>query len=131
MSSGLNKVMLLGHLGADPELKITAGGHAVLKMRLATAETYLDRSGAWQERTEWHTVTVWGKRAEALAKILAKGACVFLEGSLRTSSYERNGEKRYQTEIVALNVILTGRGGSDRSTHTQPPHGPKPAPKMD
>ncbi len=110
MAEGLNKVMLLGNLGADPELKMTAGGQAVLKLRLATTESYLDRNNSRQERTEWHSVTLWGKRAEALAKFLAKGERIFVEGSLRTSSYEKDGEKRYRTEINATNIILAGRG---------------------
>src|SRR5882757_1125612 len=114
MSEGLNKVHLLGNLGADPELRVTQGGQAVLKLRLATTESYLDKNSARQERTEWHQVTVWGKRGEALAKILNKGSSVFIEGSLRTSSYEKNGEKRYRTDIVANNIILGGRrGGGD------------------
>ncbi|HEX2732779.1 MAG TPA: single-stranded DNA-binding protein [Polyangiaceae bacterium] len=112
MADGLNKVMLLGNLGADPELRVTPGGQAVLKLRVATSETYLDRNKARQEKTEWHRVVIWGKRAEALNKILAKGTRLFIEGALRTSSYDdRDGNKRYQTEIVASNVILAGRGG--------------------
>lgn len=110
MAEGLNKVMLLGNLGADPELKVTPGGQAILKLRLATTETYLDRNNARQERTEWHSVTLWGKRGEALAKFLTKGERIFVEGGLRTSSYEKDGEKRYRTEIVANNIILAGRG---------------------
>jgi single-strand DNA-binding protein len=110
MAEGLNKVMLLGNLGADPELKMTQGGQAVLKLRLATTETYLDKNQTRQEKTEWHSVTLWGKRGEALAKFLTKGERIFVEGSLRTSSYEKNGEKRYSTEINATNIILAGRG---------------------
>jgi single-strand DNA-binding protein len=110
MAEGLNKVMLLGNLGADPELRVTGGGQAVLKLRVATTETYLDKSNTRQERTEWHSVTMWGKRGEALSKFLTKGERVFIEGSLRTSSYEKDGEKRYRTEIVASNLILAGRG---------------------
>jgi single-strand DNA-binding protein len=110
MAEGLNKVMLLGNLGADPELKMTQGGQSVLKLRLATTETYLDKNQTRQERTEWHSVTLWGKRGEALAKFLTKGERIFVEGSLRTSSYEKNGEKRYSTEINATNIILAGRG---------------------
>lgn len=110
MSEGLNKVMLLGNLGQDPELKVTQGGQAVLKMRLATTSSYLNRENVRQEATEWHTVTIWGKRAEGLAKILTKGSRIFVEGSLRTSSYEKNGEKRYSTEVNASNVILAGGG---------------------
>lgn len=112
MAEGLNRVMLLGNLGADPELKMTSGGQAVLKLRLATSETYLDRNRVRQERTEWHNVVVWGKRAEALGKFLTKGSRIFVEGGLRTSSYDdRDGNKRYRTEIVANNIILSGGGG--------------------
>ncbi|OJY29885.1 MAG: single-stranded DNA-binding protein [Myxococcales bacterium 68-20] len=110
MAEGLNKVMLLGNLGADPELRVTQGGQAILKLRLATTETYLDRNNTRQERTEWHAVTLWGKRGEALAKFLSKGERIFVEGSLRTSSYEKDGDKRYRTEVVATNIILAGRG---------------------
>lgn len=103
--------MLLGNLGADPELRVIQGGTAVLRLRLATSESYLDKNRVRQERTEWHSVTVWGKRADALAKILSKGSRIFIEGGLRTSNYEdRNGEKRYRTEIVATNIVLAGGG---------------------
>lgn len=110
MAEGLNRVMLFGNLGADPDLRVTPGGQAVLKLRLATNESYLDRNNVRQERTEWHRVTVWGRRAEALGKILQKGDSVFIEGRLQTSSYEKNGEKRYSTEVVANNILLPGRG---------------------
>jgi single-strand DNA-binding protein len=111
MAEGLNRVMLLGNLGADPELRMTSGGQAVLKLRLATSETYLDRNKVRQERTEWHSVIVWGRRGEALAKILAKGSRIFVEGGIRTSSYDdKEGHKRYKTEVVANNIILSGGG---------------------
>ncbi len=109
MAEGLNRVMLLGNLGADPELRVTPGGQSILKLRLATTESYLDKNQARQERTDWHSITVWGKRGEALSKILAKGSNIFIEGRIQTSSYEKNGEKRYRTDIVANNIILTGR----------------------
>jgi single-strand DNA-binding protein len=111
MAEGLNRVMLLGNLGADPELRVTPGGQAVLKLRLATNESYLDRNNVRQERTEWHRVTVWGRRAEALGKILQKGDSLFVEGRIQTSSYEKNGEKRYSTEVVATNIVLSGGRG--------------------
>lgn len=113
MADGLNRVMLLGNIGADPELKMTQGGKAILKIRLATAESYLDKSNTRQERTEWHSVTLFGNRAEALSRILKKGARVFVEGSLHTSSYDKGGEKRYRTEVNVSNVILCGgqKGG--------------------
>ena len=112
---GLNRVMLLGNLGADPELRMTSGGQAVLKLRLATTESYLDKKRTRQERTEWHSVVVWGKRAEGLGKIVRKGDRLFIEGGLRTSSYEKDGEKRYRTEVVASNVILSGSKGGSRA----------------
>jgi single-strand DNA-binding protein len=111
MAEGLNRVMLLGNLGADPELRYTQGGQAVLNLRLATTESYLDKDKVRRDRTDWHSVVVWGKRGEALSKFLAKGTSLFIEGSIRTSSYDdKEGNKRYKTEIVANNVILAGRG---------------------
>jgi len=124
MAEGLNRVLLLGNLGADPELRMTQSGTAVLNMRLATSESYLDRDKVRQERTEWHNVVVWGKRAEALGKFLSKGSRLFVEGGLRTSSYEdRDGNKRYKTEINATNIILAGSKsdrGAAREEHAEP-----------
>jgi single-strand DNA-binding protein len=110
MSDGLNKVMLIGNLGADPELRATSGGDAVLKLRLATTESYLDKNKVKQERTEWHSVVIWGKRAEALSKFLSKGSRLYIEGGIRTSSYEKDGEKKFRTEVNASNIILLGGG---------------------
>jgi single-strand DNA-binding protein len=119
---GLNRVMLLGNLGADPELRMTGSGQAVLNLRLATSESYLDKDKARQERVEWHAIVVWGKRAEGLGKILRKGDRIFVEGGLRTSSYDdRDGNKRYKTEVVAQHVILNGK----------PVAGARPAPNDD
>lgn len=120
MAEGLNKVMLLGNLGADPELRVTAGGQAILKLRLATTESYLDKNNTRQERTEWHRVTLFGKRGEALSKFLTKGDRIFVEGRIQTSSYEKDGEKRYSTEVVANNVILNGKRGNGGG-HTEAP----------
>ncbi len=119
MAEGYNRVMLLGNLGSDPELRFTQGGQAVLNLRLATTESYLDKDKVRRERTDWHNVVVWGKRGEALAKILGKGSSIFIEGSLRTSSYDdKDGNKRYKTEVIANNVVLAGgrsRGGAEDS----------------
>lgn len=113
MADGLNRVTLMGNLGADPELRFTQGGHAVLHCRLATTMSYLDRDRdkVRQERTDWHNVVVWGKRGEALGKILGKGSQVYVEGPLRTSSYDnKEGVKVYRTEVIAQHVIIGGRG---------------------
>ena len=126
MAEGLNRVLLLGNLGADPELRVTPGGQAVLKLRLATNESYLDRNNVRQERTEWHRVTVWGRRAEALGKILTKGDSLFIEGRLQTSSYEKNGEKRYSTDIVASNIILSGGRGRGEGAPREGGGSPRP-----
>lgn len=128
MAEGLNRVLLLGNLGQDPELRMTSGGQAVLKMRLATSETYLDKNKVRQERTEWHSVVVWGRRAEALSKFLTKGSRLFVEGGLRTSSYDdKDGNKRYRTEVVAQNIILAGSGGGRQRDDYQAPTDDAPA----
>lgn len=113
MANGLNKVMLIGNVGADPDYRMTGSGAAVLKIRLATSETYLDRDRQKQERTEWHSVILWGKRAEALSNIITKGSRLYIEGGLRTTSWEdkESGQKRYKTEINADNIILLGSSG--------------------
>jgi single-strand DNA-binding protein len=109
MSDGMNKVILLGNLGADPELRYTNGGVPVLHFRLATTETWVDKNNETHERTDWHTVVLFGKRGEGLAKHLFKGSNVLVEGGLRTSSYEKEGQKRYKTEVHARDVFFTGR----------------------
>lgn len=110
MSEGVNKVILLGNLGADPELRFTQSGNAVLNLRLATSRTYLDKNKVRQEQTDWHSVTLWGKRGEALGKFLTKGDRLFIEGRIQTSSYEdKEGQKRYKTEVIAENVVLNGK----------------------
>ncbi len=110
MADGLNRAMLIGNLGDDPELNHVEGGRAVLKFRMATTESYLTQSGERKEVTHWHRVVVWGKRAEALHKLLAKGTKVYVEGRIENRSYEdKNGVKRTSTDIAATNLILLGR----------------------
>ena len=115
MADGYNKAILFGNLGADPELRFTQGGGAALNFRLATTTSYLDKDKVRQERTDWHSCVVWGKRGEALAKILTKGSTVFVEGSIRYSSYDnREGQKVYKTEINVENICLAGGKGGQR-----------------
>jgi len=131
MSDGLNRATLLGNLGADPELRFTQAGKPVLNLRLATTASYLDKDQERQERTEWHTVTVWGPRAEGLAKILAKGNRLYVEGEIRYSSYEdKEGNEKWKTEIVASNVLLCGGAKREEAPAKETPakQAPKPAP---
>lgn len=126
MAEGLNKVMLIGNLGQDPELRYTAGKQAVMNMRIATTDSYYDDKQQKRiERTEWHTVILWGKRAEALEKILTKGGRVYIEGRLQTRKWEdKEGKDRYTTEVVASNLLLLGgksAGGSSGREDTPPP----------
>ncbi len=110
MAEGLNRAMLIGNLGAEPELRFTQNNRAVLKFRIATTESYADASGERKEVTHWHNVVVWGKRAEALAKILTKGMQVYVEGRIENRSYDdKDGIKRSITEISASELKLLGR----------------------
>ena len=110
----VNKVILIGNLGADPELKYTPAGKAVCNLRLATTETWKDKSGAKQEKTEWHRITVWGDTGENCSKYLAKGRSCYVEGRLETRSYEKDGQKHYSTDVVADKVVFLG-GGEGKS----------------
>lgn len=113
--SGVNKVILVGRLGADPEIKTISSGNTVARLSLATSESWKDRDGNRQERTEWHRVVVWGKQAELCGKYLSKGRQVYIEGRLQTRSWEdQNGQKRYTTETVANAVQFLG-GGAEAS----------------
>jgi len=117
MARGVNKVILVGNLGADPEMKYTASGTPLCKFRLATSEVFKDRDGNQQERTEWHRVTAWGRLAEICGQYLSKGRQVYVEGSLRTSSWEdQSGNKRFMTEINAREVQFLGSGGGAPSS---------------
>jgi len=109
----VNKVILVGNLGADPELKYTPSSRAVCNLRLATSEVFKDKGGQRQERVEWHRVTVWGDMAENCAKYLAKGRSVFVEGKLQTRSWDKDGQKHYATDVVADRVVFLGGGGGE------------------
>ena len=114
MARGINKVILIGNLGADPETRYSQGGNAVTRLRVATTEGWRDRqTGEQQERTEWHTVVCFSRLAEIAGEYLRKGSKVYIEGSLSTSSWEQDGQKRYRTEIIARDLqMLDGRGGA-------------------
>jgi single-strand DNA-binding protein len=113
MAASVNKVILIGNLGAKPELKYLSSGQAVCELRLATNEQWTDKNQQKQERTEWHRVVVWGKTGENCAQYLDKGRAVYIEGRLQTRSWDdkNTGEKRYMTEIVANSVQFLGGGG--------------------
>lgn len=115
----VNKVILLGRLGQDPELKYTPGGAPVCNFSLATTEAWTDKSGQKQEKTEWHRVVVWGKLAELCNQYLSKGRQAFLEGRLQTRSWDdKDGNKRYTTEILASTVQFIGGASTGASNNT-------------
>lgn len=133
--SGVNKVIVVGRLGADPEVKTVSGGQSVARLSVATSENWTDREGQKQERTEWHRIVVWGKLADLCGKYLSKGRQVYLEGRLQTRSWEdQQGQKRYTTEIVANTVQFLGGqgmgnqmgGGANNDMGTQD-FGPEPS----
>ena len=110
MAKSVNKVILIGNLGKDPEIKYTPSGTAVAKFSLATNERYKDKAGEWQDRTEWHNVVLWQRLAEIAGEYLKKGGKVYIEGKLQTRSWEdkQSGQKKYMTEIVANDLVLLG-----------------------
>ena len=113
----VNKVILLGNLGRDAELRYTPGGAAVATLNLATTEVWNDKGGQRQERTEWHRVILWGKQAETLQEYLTKGKQIYVEGRLQTRQWDdKDGNKRYTTEIKADRVTLLGGGGGGRGS---------------
>lgn len=113
--AGVNKVIIVGRLGQDPEMKAVGQGTTVTRLNVATSENWVGKDGQKQERTEWHRVTVWGKLAEICGKYLAKGRQVYVEGRLQTRSWEDNGQKKYATEIVASTVQFLGSAGGEAS----------------
>ena len=109
----LNRVQLIGNLGKDPEVKYTPQGTPVAKLAIATNERFKDKAGEWQDRTEWHNVVLWQRQAEIAGEYLKKGSKVYIEGSLRTHSWEdkQSGQKKYMTEIVVNDLVLLGGRG--------------------
>ncbi len=113
--SGVNKVIIVGRLGADHEVKAIASGQTVARLSVATSENWTDKQGQKQERTEWHRVVVWGRMAEVVGKHLTKGRQVYVEGRLQTRSWEdQQGQKRYTTEVVAFTVQFLGSAQAER-----------------
>lgn len=112
MARGINKVILIGNLGRDPEVRYTAGGSAVANLRIATTESWRDKqSGEKKEATEWHSVVLFGKTAEIAGEYLKKGRTVYIEGRLQTRKYQdKDGQERYSTEIVASDMQMLGGG---------------------
>src|SRR5215813_14059636 len=109
MAGGVNKVILVGNLGADPEVRFTPSGQAVANFRIATSESWTDKSGQKQERTEWHRIVVWGKLGELCGEYLAKGRQCYVEGRLQTREWtDKENHKNYTTEVVANNVVFLG-----------------------
>ena len=123
MSRGVNKVIIVGNLGADPETRYTASGGAICKIRLATSEQWTDKNtGQKQERTEWHRVTLFGKLGEIAGEYLKKGRQVYIEGSLRTDKYtDKDGVEKFSTEIIASEMQMLGGMGGERSEGAGPP----------
>jgi single-strand DNA-binding protein len=108
----VNKVILVGNLGRDAELRYTPGGSAVATLNLATTEVWNDKAGQKQEKTEWHRVVLWGKTAESLSEYLVKGKQIYVEGRLQTRQWDdKDGNKRYTTEIRGDRIVLLGGGG--------------------
>jgi single-strand DNA-binding protein len=133
--SGVNKVLLIGRLGNDPEVKAIGQGSTVAQFNIATSENWVDKSGQKQERTEWHRIVVWGKLAEICGKHLSKGRQVYVEGRLQTRNWEdKQGQKRYTTEIVANTVQFLGspsdrpsNAGAGHSSNDFQDFGPEPS----
>ncbi len=129
--AGVNKAIILGHLGRDPEIKYMQSGQPVCKLNIATSRKYTNKNNEPVEETEWHRVSVWGKQAEHCNNFLTKGRQVYVEGRLRTSSYDKDGQKHYTTEIVADTVqFIGGRdggGGAEGGERSGRPAGRAPA----
>lgn len=127
MSNGLNKVLLIGNLAADSELKMTQGGTPVLKFRMGCTETFSGKDGQKKEYTEWVSCVLWGKRGESLHRYLNKGKQVFVEGRLQTTSWEdKEGQKRYRTEVNVADLKLLGGGSRNEAAPKSAPNPGQP-----
>jgi len=139
----INKVILVGRLGKDPEIRSTPQGNTVAKFTMATDEKFTDRAGEKQERTEWHNIVAWGKLGEICGQYLKKGKLVYIEGSIRTDSWDdkESGQKKYRTEIVANTMKMLDRRGDEGGgssggygggySQQQPQRSGKPSPAPD
>jgi single-strand DNA-binding protein len=135
MAKSVNKVILVGNVGQDPEVKYTASGVPVAKLCVATNERFKDRNDQWQDRTEWHTVVAWQRLAEIVGEYVRKGSKLYVEGKLQTSTWEdrQNGGKKYRTEIVARDIVLLGSRDNGQEGRGEMPGGqssPEPAPAV-
>jgi len=130
----VNRVILVGNLGADAELRYTGGGMAVANFRIATTEVWKDKDGQKQEQTEWHRISLWGKQAESVAQYLLKGKQVYVEGRIQTRKWQdKEGQDRYSTEIKADRVVLLGSGaggGRPQADRDEGAHHAAPAPDL-
>jgi single-strand DNA-binding protein len=126
MPKSVNKVILIGHVGKDPDVKYTPNGTAVAKFSVATNERFKDRSGEWQDRVEWHTIVAWQRLAEIVGEFVVTGSKVYIEGKLQTSSWEdrQSGQTKYRTEIVARDLVLLGSRGNGTGDSQESHPGP-------
>ena len=127
MPKSVNKVILVGNVGKDPEVRYSQSGTPVAKFSLATNERFKDRNDEWQERTEWHSIVAWQRLAEIVGEYVAKGSKLYVEGKIQTSSWEdrQSGERKYRTEIVARDLLLLGpreNGGGAHQVATSDDH---------
>ena len=121
MARGLNKVLLIGNLGADPEIKYSANGNPIANLRLATTEGRKNREGEWEDVTEWHRVVMFGKQAETCKDYLRKGSKVYIEGRIQTRSWDdQSGQKRYSTEVVGFTLLMLDSRNQDTSGEPPP-----------
>lgn len=116
----LNKVQLIGNVGQDPEVNHTTGGQKYAKFSLATSETYKDKDGNKQTKTEWHNVVIWRKLADVVEKWVKKGSKLYIEGKISYRSYEKNGETKYFTEILGINLIMLGEKQQQTNSIPEP-----------